>query len=183
MLGPAVETSRVAPCPALVVADELERIPGLLSAYGAALVLVLLTSRSDAARALDAGADGVVAKNAPAELRARVRALLRRRSGGWPAAVAVGPLQIDLRGRCVAVGGARLALRAREFALLACLASEPGRVFTKRELILCCWAGNDPPARSRALEAQIVRLRRQLGRHAPMLVTVWGVGYVLTAPR
>ena len=53
---------------------------------------------------------------------------------------------------------------------------------TKAELLRSCWgAGAGPPA-SRTLERHAARLRRRLGRHAPMLVTVWGVGYRLDEP-
>ncbi|MGD0980476.1 MAG: winged helix-turn-helix domain-containing protein [Solirubrobacteraceae bacterium] len=182
-LEPLLETTLVAATPELVIADEPARIAQLRQAHPAALLLMLLTERGDAAGALDAGADGVLERDAPAELRARVRALLRRLSSVAPGGVAVGPLQIDVRARRVALAGAPLPLRPREFALLACLASEPGRVFTKRELLRRCWSGHEPPARSRALETQIFRLRRRLGRHAALLVTVWSVGYVLTEPR
>jgi DNA-binding response OmpR family regulator len=61
------------------------------------------------------------------------------------------------------------------------LASEPGRVFTKAELLRSCWERGDDRARSRTLERHAARLRRRLGRHGPMLVTVWGVGYRLDA--
>jgi DNA-binding response OmpR family regulator len=91
----------------------------------------------------------------------------------------VGDLQIDhLRGR-VTLAGARLALTPREYAVLATLASEPGRTFTKAELRLRCWSHSPPPAGGRGLETQICRLRRRLGAHAPLLVTVWSVGYRL----
>jgi DNA-binding response OmpR family regulator len=165
-----------------VIVDDPERIGQLRSTHPGALLLVLLPSRTDARRALERGADAVVARGVPAELRARVRALLRRQSAS-AGTVAVGPLRIDPRARQVIAGGMPLTLRPREFALLACLASEPGRVFTKRELVRICWGEREPPARSRALETQIGRLRRRLGRHATLLVTVWSVGYVLTEPR
>jgi DNA-binding response OmpR family regulator len=182
-LSPQLETTLVASRPELVVADEPERIVQLRQEHPSALLLVYLQEGDDVARALDAGADSVLTRDAPAELRARARALLRRSSPKPPGGVAVGPLQIDIRARQVSLAGAPLALRPREFALLACLASEPGRVFTKRELVRLCWGGHEPLARSRALEAQIGRLRRGLGCYATLLVTVWSVGYVLTEPR
>jgi DNA-binding response OmpR family regulator len=114
----------------------------------------------------------------PAELRARVRALARVAETRWT----VGTLVLDTRGRVALLDGAALALPRREFALLCCLASSPGRVFSKAELLRSCWgAGAGPPA-SRTLERHAARLRRRLGRHAPMLVTVWGVGYRLDEP-
>ena len=67
-------------------------------------------------------------------------------------------------------------------ALLCCLAREPGRVVTKAELLRSCWDPGDAGAHSRTLERHAARLRRRLGRHGQMLVTVWGVGYRLDAP-
>jgi DNA-binding response OmpR family regulator len=182
-LQPLLETTLAASRPELVLADGSERIVQLRLVHPSALLLVFLQEGDDAGAAFDAGADAVLARDAPAELRARVRAMLRRRSPAPPGGLAVGPLEIDIRARQVALAGAPLALRPREFALLACLASEPGRVFTKQELVRRCWGERQPPARSRALDTQIVRLRRRLGAHARLLVTVWSVGYMLTEPR
>jgi DNA-binding response OmpR family regulator len=182
-LRPLLETTLIASRPSLVITDEQERIAPLRQAHPNALLLVLLAHRADAGGALDAGADAVLSRDAPAELRARARALLRRLSPAGPGTVAVGPIQIDFRARRATLAGAPLTLRPREFEVLACLACEPGRVFTKRQLVLLCWGGHQRSARSRALDAQIARLRRRLGRHSALLVTVWGVGYVLTEPR
>lgn len=183
VLVPEVRTARACPGPRIVITDALAKIERLRADHPAAMQLVLVNSRVDAASALDAGADAVVACGAPAELRARVRSLLRRLAGGYAGNVAVGPLLVDLRRRELVIGGEALALSRREFALLACLASEPGRVFTKRELVRTCWAERAPAPESRALETLVVRLRRRLGPHSPLLVTVWGVGYVLIEPR
>lgn len=172
---------------ALVIADERAPIAGLRRDQPTAALLVLLTSRHDVARVLDSGADGVLDHGLrPAELRARVRALLRRAQGTVAAAPPVrrlGALRIDFRARRVALAGVPLALAPREYALLACLAVEPGRVFTKGELRNHFWRDRPPCDSSRNLETQIVRLRRRLGAHGAMLVTVWSVGYrLLEAP-
>jgi DNA-binding response OmpR family regulator len=89
---------------------------------------------------------------------------------------------IDSLRRTVIAGGVPVELRPREFTLLACLASDPGRVFTKRELVATCWEAPLPPA-SRALDTQIARIRSRLGSHGRLLVTVWGVGYRLGEDR
>jgi len=142
----------------------------------AALVAVGLR-RSAVAAALDAGADVVLTGPLrPAELRARLRALARRRE----ARLSIGALTLEPAAHRVLLDGAELALPRREFVLLCCLASAPGRAFSKAELLATCW-GRVPPA-SRTLERHAARLRRRLGRHAPMLVTVWGVGYRLDQP-
>jgi DNA-binding response OmpR family regulator len=167
----------------VVIADQRTPVAGLRRDQPTAALLVLLTSREDVARVLDSGADGVLDRGLrPAELRARVRALLRRAQGSVVAVPPVrrlGALRIDFRARRVALAGVPLALGPREYALLACLAGEPGRVFTKSELKRHCWCDRPPCASGRGLETQIVRLRRRLGDHGSMLVTVWSVGYRL----
>ncbi|MCA1688886.1 MAG: winged helix-turn-helix domain-containing protein [Actinobacteria bacterium] len=95
-----------------------------------------------------------------------------------PAILRVGPIEIDTRARRATLAGQPLELTRREYELLVHLAGAPGRVFTKRELLDEVWA---QPAGSstRRLDAQVARLRRRLGEHRALLVTVWGVGYRL----
>jgi DNA-binding response OmpR family regulator len=164
--------------PAIVIAEDLEQIAALRSAYPRALVLAVVDG--PALAALDAGADSVVRRGAPRELLARVGALLRRSAGAE--ILCAGPIVVDPGGRRAFLDGAELALSPLEFALLACLASEPGRVFTKQTLIGACWDGR-LPAGSRALETQIARLRQKLGSRAPLLLTVWSIGYRLEQAR
>jgi DNA-binding response OmpR family regulator len=171
--------------PTVIVLGGGERIEDVRLAHPSALILGLLGPNDDAAPVLDGGADGVLrGLERPAELRARVRALLRRAEGSvaGDSVRSVGPLQIDFRARRVAVSGVSVALSPSEYSLLACLASDPGRVFTKAELCRRCW-GEGLCGPGRRLETHIVRLRRRLGAHAPMLVTVWSVGYRLADSR
>jgi|GEM_PF-2739325 DNA-binding response OmpR family regulator len=146
--------SRTQPEPAIVVCDDPRLIRELALRH--ALVLAVLGPGDDVVRALDDGAASVVSAGAQAELIARARALLRR-----------APAPRLSRG---------------ERLLLACLASEPGRVFTKEELRRAVWGEHPPPRAGRALETQVTRLRRALGPDGPALVTVWGVGYRLDRP-
>jgi DNA-binding response OmpR family regulator len=142
-------------------------------------IVVVGIPRGLIATALDAGADAALAgRPRPDELRARLRAIARRREP----ALRVGPLQMQPTARVAQLDGTALELGRREYDLLACLASSPGHVFTKDRLVRRCWpaAGRDPA--SRALERCVSRLRRRLGRHAPMLVTVWGIGYRFGEP-
>jgi DNA-binding response OmpR family regulator len=160
----------------LVVTTEVTGVAALRDAQPAARVLVVGVRRAQVAAALDAGADAVLAGLIrPAELRARVRVLARRTESRWT----VGALVLDTRARIALLDGVDLGLPRREFALLCCLASAPGRVFPKAELLRSCWEAGACSPSSRTLERQAARLRRRLGRHAPMLVTVWGIGYRL----
>jgi DNA-binding response OmpR family regulator len=95
-----------------------------------------------------------------------------------PALVRVGPLEIDSRARLATLAGQPLELTRREYELLAHLAAAPGRVFTKGELLTEIW-GHPVGSSTRRLDTLVARLRRRLGEHRALLVTVWGVGYRL----
>jgi two-component system OmpR family response regulator len=161
----------------LIVATGEADVATLRALNPLAVLVVVAVRRASVTAALDAGADAVMpGPLRAAELRARVRGLERRRGGP----VVVGPLTLDLRARRAVLDGAELHLPRREFALLHCLASAPGRAFTKAELLSSCWG--PVAAESRTLERHAARLRRRLGPRAPMLTTVWGIGYRLDEP-
>jgi len=146
--------------------------------------VILLAPSSDLVervRALDRGADDVMGRPfAYEELLARIRALLRRSTTSAAEVLVAGDLVIDRRTRRVSVRDAAVTLSAKEFDLLARLASEPHRVFTKEELLREVW-GFRALGRTRTLESHASRLRKKL-RHAEgdrFVVNVWGVGYRL----
>ena len=90
-------------------------------------------------------------------------------------------MRIDLSTRDVRVNGDRVQLSQKEFQLLARLAREPRRVFTKAELLHDVW-NYRAAARTRTLDSHASRLRRKLreaGARAPLVENVWGVGYRL----
>jgi DNA-binding response OmpR family regulator len=149
----------------------------------------MLTARDDEAdrvNGLEAGADDYVVKpfSIP-ELLARVRAMLRRvaldttavlHPGGSAELVTVGPLRIDESGHQATLNGSPLALTRRELAILALLAGHPGRTFTREFLLDHVW-GDDFDGLDRAVDTQMVRLRRKLGDFGQQIEAVWGVGY------
>ena len=115
------------------------------------------------------------------ELLARIRAVLRRAAPQRrQERTEVGALVIDRATRRVTVGGDRIPLAAKEYALLLMLASDPGRVFTKGQLLRDIW-GFPASCRTRTLDSHASRLRRKLGcgGAGPYIVNVWGVGYRL----
>jgi len=137
----------------------------------------------DRVRALERGCDDFVPR--PffyAELRARIRAVLRRALPSVPERLEAGNLVVDRRTRCVSVGGEPVSLAGREYELLVKLATEPERVFTKEELLRDVW-GFRSIGRTRTIDSHASRLRRKLNAADggdDYVVNVWGVGYKLT---
>jgi DNA-binding response OmpR family regulator len=165
--------------------DAVRQADGLASHIDPDVPLIVLTARSDElarVRLYDRGSDDVIAKPfSYPELRARVRALLRRSHGRRRTPVIqVGALRIDTVTREVHVGETPVEISATEYALLCHLAVEPRRVFTKHELLRDVW-GFRAQGRTRTLDSHACRLRHKLtdaggGR---LIENVWGVGYRL----
>ncbi len=147
------------------------------------LPVIVLSGRSsdtDRVRGLSEGADDYLVKpfHYP-ELACRVANLLRRRSGARSGPLRVGELAIDPVTRRVKVGERDVDLANKEFALLAALAAEPHRVFTKEELLRDVW-GFQSMGRTRTLDSHASRLRRKLDPDGARYVfNCWGVGYRL----
>jgi len=181
--------------PELVVLDLM--LPGLggldvcraLRADSDVLVL-MLTARStedDLLHGLGIGADDYMTKPfSPRELVARVRTLLRRRPAARPAPMLrVGPIVVDPMRHEVTVRGAPVECTPGEFGLLEVLASEVDRVFT-REQLLRHMHGLDSYLTARTIDTHVKNLRRKIEadpRTPEHLVTVYGIGYKLTAGR
>jgi DNA-binding response OmpR family regulator len=144
-------------------------------------VIVLAPSSDpvERVRALDRGADDVVGRPfAYEELLARIRALIRRTSPAAGEVIVAGDLVIDRPTRRVRVRDTSVTLSAKEFELVARLASEPFRVFTKEELLREVW-GYRALGRTRTLESHASRVRKKLCLDPAdrFVVNVWGVGY------
>ncbi|MEA2421177.1 MAG: two-component system, OmpR family, response regulator RegX3, partial [Thermoleophilaceae bacterium] len=160
-----------------------------LRARGNVVPIVMLTaldSEADAVLGLEAGADDYVTKPfGLAELRSRIRAVLRRAGprGFGDDLLAAGEVTLDRARREVKTRGADVALTFSEFELLDCLMSHPGRAFNRMELLRAIWgesAYRDP----RAIDVHVRHLREKLEAdpaHPALIVTVRGAGYRLNA--
>ncbi|MFF5076296.1 response regulator transcription factor [Actinoplanes sp. NPDC000266] len=147
------------------------------------VAILLVTARSsenDMLLGLDIGADDYMAKPvSPRELTARVRALLRRAGSSDTGLLKVGDLEIDAGRFEVRVRGEAVTLTAKEFAILELLAKEPGRVFTRGQIIDKAF-GFEHDVSERTVDAHVVNLRRKVEENPaePEYVqTVYGRGY------
>jgi two-component system, OmpR family, phosphate regulon response regulator PhoB len=153
-----------------------------------ALPVIMLTARAqdaDKVAGLDAGADDYLTKPfSPAELMARIRAVLRRKS---PEAlddpVEVGPLRLDPATHRVTGHGREVKMGATEFRLLHFLLSHPERVHSRSQLLDRVW-GDHVFIEERTIDVHVKRLREALGpvQCAHLIETVRGAGYRLMQP-
>ncbi|GAB4427421.1 MAG: response regulator transcription factor [Chloroflexi bacterium OHK40] len=201
--GEAALAAVATPPPDLLLIDV--GLPGIdgfellrrLRAAGLDTPVILLTARGDEIDrvvGLELGADDYVVKPfSVRELAARVRALLRRaaevaalraRVAAQQAPPAPAGLEIDQARRQATFHGTLLALRPREFDLLALLARHPGQVFSRDALLRQVW-GQEGFLDPRTVDVHVRRLRAHLAAVDPaaatLIQTEWGVGYRFAA--
>jgi DNA-binding response OmpR family regulator len=147
------------------------------------IMLTARTTEDDKLLGLDVGADDYVTKPfSPREVVARVRTVLRRATEeeeAGPSEVRHGDLTIDILRHEVRRKGALLHMTPKEFKILTSLASEPGRAFSRAELLEKV-LGLDYPVFERTLDAHIMNLRKKIEDdpdRPSLILTVYGVGY------
>ncbi len=131
-------------------------------------------------KGLDLGADDYVTKPFDIdELRARIRAILRRRGVVRPRAPTQAPgVTLDRETRSARRAGCQISLTIKEFDLLELLRSYPGQVLPRQTILDCIW-NQDSPGNSKLLEVYVCRLRSKLDDRPPRLIkTIWGIGYM-----
>lgn len=175
--------------PSLILLDVM--LPGIdglevcrrIRSVSTVPILMITARDEDADRilGLDIGADDYIVKPfSPGEVMARIRAVLRR----LPApkeneTLVVGSLCIHLPSLSVSLSGQSVTLTRRETELLYTLASSPGRVFTRDNLLTIVW-GYEHAGNYRAVDSHIKRLRQKLDAYPHdffSIATVWGTGY------
>lgn len=152
-----------------------------LRSSGFQMPILFCTARDDEVDrilGLEMGGDDYITKPfSPREVVARVKSVLRRTNmvatGGGP--VVVGEVSLDSNSRRVSLAGEEIALTATEFDLLEFLMSQPGRVFSRDQLLSQVW-GYSSIVGSRTVDVHIAQLRSKFGMHDPIR-TVRGVGY------
>jgi DNA-binding response OmpR family regulator len=177
--------------PALVVLDVmLPKLDGFeicrrVRAENNSVAILMLTARDediDKILGLELGADDYLTKPFnPRELVARVKAILRRgenKSATADKPVKLGELVIDPVRHEARVAAGLLDLRTQEFDLLLTLASQPGRVFTREQLLQMAW-GFDFSGQTRTVDVHVAHLRKKLEGSSIKIETVTGVGYKL----
>jgi DNA-binding response OmpR family regulator len=152
--------------------------------------VIMLTARdseADAVLGLEAGADDYVTKPfGLAELRSRIRAVLRRAGprGFDREVVTVGSVRLDRASREVSLNGEPVQLTFSEFELLNRLMSDPGRLFNRQELLRAIW-GDSAYRDPRAIDVHVRHLREKLEQRPEspeLILTVRGAGYRLKGP-
>jgi two-component system phosphate regulon response regulator PhoB len=158
----------------------------------AVVILTAETGESERVAGFEVGADDFVSKPfSLRELMLRIEIRLRaRQTAELPAIaespgseqadehLALGPLEIDQAGHRVFLSGEEINFSVQEMRLLAYMASSPGKMHTRRELLTEVW-GYRPDVSSRTLDTHIKRIRDKFGSMAWMIQTVHGVGYRL----
>jgi len=146
--------------------------------------IIMLTAKGetfDKVRGLELGADDYIVKPFdPSELVARVKAVLRRyEKPDNSQTIDLPNFHIDPVKHVALYHGQELGLPPKEFELLYYLASNPGRSFSRDELLLECW-GYDFPGDTRTVDVHIMRIREKLNKDDNWTIkTVWGIGYKL----
>ena len=153
----------------------------------ASIPVIMLTAKGeeeDIVAGFNAGADDYVTKPfRPKVLLARVQAVLRRGAAdrrGEAEPLQVGPLLIHPGRHVVADRDGPIDLTRTEFRILQYLASRPGWVFTRTQIVRAVH-GDDYPVTGRSVDVQVAALRRKLGEHGALIHTVRGVGYKMGA--
>jgi len=187
-VGMGADALRRAPSDVVLLDLGLPDIDGvdvcrqLREASDAAIIVVTARGEeADRVLALDEGADDYLVKPfGLEELLARIRAVLRRSRQPAGQVLQHGALTVDLRTHKVSVSGQQIAVTPKEFAILECLASDPGRVVSRQEMLERAWDEHwyGP---TKVLDVHMAALRRKLGDPG-IIETVYGHGFRLADP-
>ena len=145
------------------------------------IIISALSEEADIVAGLELGADDYLSKPfRPRELTARIKALLRRNTenetNDESERITIHNIEIDLIRHKVKIDGKKAILTFTEFKVLKLFMQQPGRVFTRYQIVDEVH-GNDYPVTDRSVDVQIVGLRKKLGKTGELIETVRGIGY------
>ena len=144
------------------------------------IFLTAKTSQEDLLTGFSAGGDNYVAKPfAIQEVIARVKAVMRRLTSAEEKIgdmLEFGPVRIDLESKIVYTDGNKVVFSKKEFEVLALLASNPGKIFSREDLITELWK-DAPYVLDRTVDVHIARIRSKLGKYKNFIVNRSGYGY------
>lgn len=125
------------------------------------------------------GDDYIVKPFSPSELLARVESVLRRTYNKKidDEIITVGPLTINLNSYTVTLNDKPIQLTKKEFGILQILVKNPGRVYSREQLLRIVWDEDSNLTSERTVDTHIKTLRIKMGKYGKMFKTVWGVGY------
>ncbi len=149
--------------------------------------VIMLTARgeeADRVLGLELGADDYITKPfSPREMVARVKAMIRRLDDYNKIrgeTLKHGDLVLDLHGYKAIVAGKELEMTPKEMDLLIILADNPGKPFSREELLKAVWGFDEPACNTRTVDEHIKRIRGKIDQYDPgrsYIETVWGIGY------
>ncbi|MDR1288943.1 MAG: response regulator transcription factor [Holosporales bacterium] len=146
------------------------------------IILSGLSSIDDKVKCLTLGADDYLTKPfSKVELLARIYAIIRRTSGHSSSVISIGPLEVDLKRRCVRVNGVEISLTGKEYSILELLALKKGSVLAKETFLNHIYGGMDEPE-VKIIDVFICKLRKKIAELTGglnFIETIWGRGYTL----
>ena len=141
------------------------------------IMLTAKTQESDKVLGLELGADDYITKPfSPRELRARIKAVLRRSGGELPELYSFGEVEVDFSRHEVRRAGKPVPVTHMEYKLLATLIRRRGRVLSRADLLDDVW-GRDSVVTDRVVDTHIVNLRKKVEPYGSLIATVRGAGY------
>lgn len=146
------------------------------------IILSGLNAIDDKVKGLTIGADDYLTKPfSKVELLARIYAIVRRTSGHSSSVIDVGPMEIDIKQRCVRIYGTEMALTSKEYSILELLAIKKGSVLPKEAFLNHIYGGMDEPE-VKIVDVFICKLRRKIANLTGglnFIETIWGRGYTM----
>ncbi|MDR0640515.1 MAG: response regulator transcription factor [Holosporales bacterium] len=164
--------------------DGIEILSRIRSIKNMTPVIILsgLSSTEDKVKCLTMGADDYLTKPfSKVELLARIYAVIRRTSGHSSSVINIGPMEVDLKQRCVKIYGNEMPLTSKEYAILELMALKKGAVLPKETFLNHIYGGMDEPE-LKIIDVFVCKLRKKIADLTGgmnFIETVWGRGYTL----